>query len=1136
MALLNFPENPIPNQLYPDPCPIGVTQYRWDSGAGIWRIVGVATGVTPGTYGNDVTVSQVTIDVQGVVTNASNIAIRSAGIGVSGIVPLNDTLTSSSVTEALTAKAGKSLQDQIGNLGVCIVPEKDNVVTALNFLQKELERVDVENLTWCGYYNALDGYVSYVSAAGVILGYRLGQELPVASKLNAGNFFIVNVSGNPYLGGDFRAPNEECALGNWILQDLTKWVRVNTGTEVTARDVKFDNRGSCFTANNVQTALQQVCSAFRTPVGGATIATSKPTNPYQGQLWWDNEDGYFYIYYRDGNGAQWIEVGGGGSESLGGGGGGSVYEVRTGVGLSGGPITTEGTISLDPAQTDTIGGVAVPQNRGLKLLKTGELSLAPATRDIIGGIKVGANLTVSPDGTLNATGGGEGGGTADNVTVRPIPGLSAATSVQQALEDIQVEVQNRVESAVVLDDGLTVSVTPPNPDSNQGTQLRLTPVRANTTRVGVVSLTNDVNGISESTSLTQRAGNLLQNEIKALTGVLVLAGTYDASAGQMYNVTPAGQNKGFVVGRPVPVPTPAIDNYYVIVVIGGNRWPSGSTGPATAGNWYVCQDKPGINPSWVQIDFTYDVIAASNVYLAEIPGLSATNVQDGIAELQANRGEYTKKIIPGEGLNVIYAPNRDCLLDVKPATSGSLGSIYVSPARGLNLGSDGGLSLAPPTTDGITIGGVKAGKNITIAADGTISATGGGGGGGSAIDIQVSPIPGIQQATNVQRALELIEIQAQDRVEFAETFTPGVTVKVTDPPSGTYDGTTLTIDIDQATTGGRGLVQLTNDITGQSETIAPTQKAINVLNSKIDALIGSNVLAGTYSSATGTMVSITPAGAASGFIVGSQAPLAKNVPDNYYIIVVTGGGFGPVGARIPDIGVQPGDWFVVERETGLDPAWITIDFDQAVVAAQNVSVAPIPGLAALNAQSAFTEIVEDLSQAVTQIGSSNNGISVTNTSVQPLGLGGYGIRSELTLNPATSQDLGGVFVAPGFGLNLAPTGGLSASVATSNSLGSVKIGSGLDIDESGTVSVSIPDIGTVTAITFLAPLTGGTITRTGTVGIANATPTQPGAMTAAYAQRVEAVPANVGTNASGNRTVSTSPPSGGNDGDIWYVV
>jgi hypothetical protein len=1009
--------------------------------------------VIAGVYGDDLTVPQITVDVTGVIQNAVNVPIRQAAVGIPGVVRLNDSTTSPNITEALTARAGKFLQDQIGNLSICVVPRRDNVVDALNYLQNELDRIDVENLTWCGYYNAQEGFISFVSAAGVLLGYQLGDELPLPERVNAGNFFIVNVPGNPYVGGDFNAPNDFCFNGDWVLQDIVRWTRVNTGSEVVARNVTFDSRGSCFSANNVQSALQQVCSYLRTPVGGATISETKPTNPYQGQLWWDNEDGYFYIYYRDGNGAQWVEIGGGGSESLAAS-GGTVYEIRTGVGLTGGPITTEGTIFLDPAQTDTIGGVFIPQNRGLDLLKTGQLTLAPATKDLLGGIKVGSNLTIDPDGTLNATGGGGGGGTADDITIRPIKGLSTASNVQQALQGLQLEAQDRIETAVALDEGLTVTVTAADLNSNQGTQLRLTPIRANTSRVGVVSLTNDLTGNSESLALTQKAGAYLQGEIQALVGVNTLAGTYDAAKGEMIYVTPAGALKGFTPGQNCPPATPSIDNYYVIVTVGGNKTPPGGQGPAGPYDWYIVEADTATN-TWFLIDFPTYVVDASSVSLAPIPGLTATNVQDGIAQLQAADAFFTKQITSSVGLDVTYNSSRNCLINMQPATSVNLGGVYVVPNRGLNLGVDGGLTLAPPTSDGLTIGGVKAGRNITIDADGTINSSGGGGGGSKAIDISVSPILGIQQATNVQRALELIELQVQDRVEFAETSTSGVTVKVTDPPSGVYDGSTLTINVDQATTGGRGLVQLTNDITGQSETIAPTQKAISTLNGKVDALTGSNVLAGTYNSATGTMVTTTPAGAARGFLVGKQAPLATAVPDNYYVIVVTGGGFGPVGAQIPPTGVQPGDWFVVEREQDVPAAWITIDFDQAAVAAQNVSVATIPGLAATNSQSAFTEIVADLGQTFTQIGSTVNGISVQNLPVTGLGFGGFGIQSKITLNPATSSDIGGVFVAPNFGLNLVEsTGALTLAPATTTVIGGVKIGSGLAITPDGTLSVN----------------------------------------------------------------------------------
>ena len=135
MAQLNFPENPLNGQLYPNPCPASVTQYSWDSSTGMWRIVGVATGVTPGLYGNDLTVGQFTVDVSGNITNANNVPIRSASVLSRGVVQLNDTTTSSRLDQALTARAGKSLQDQTGNLLECIVPSRANVVAALNDLQ-----------------------------------------------------------------------------------------------------------------------------------------------------------------------------------------------------------------------------------------------------------------------------------------------------------------------------------------------------------------------------------------------------------------------------------------------------------------------------------------------------------------------------------------------------------------------------------------------------------------------------------------------------------------------------------------------------------------------------------------------------------------------------------------------------------------------------------------------------------------------------------------------------------------------------------------------------------------------------------------------------------------------------------------
>jgi hypothetical protein len=52
------------------------------------------------------------------------------------------------------------------------------------------------------------------------------------------------------------------------------------------------------------------------------------------------------------------------------------------------------------------------------------------------------------------------------------------------------------------------------------------------------------------------------------------------------------------------------------------------------------------------------------------------------------------------------------------------------------------------------------------------------------------------------------------------------------------------------------------------------------------------------------------------------------------------------------------------------------------------------------------------------------------------------------------------------------------------------------------------------------------------VGITDASASQRGTMTAAQFTKL----ATLGTNGNGTRTVSTSQPTGGSDGDIWYVV
>jgi hypothetical protein len=108
---------------------------------------------------------------------------------------------------------------------------------------------------------------------------------------------------------------------------------------------------------------------------------------------------------------------------------GSVTRVNTGVGLTGGPITTSGTLSLIPPSGPNIGGVKAGQGvtilpdgtlesfsgvtsitagtglGGGTILSSGTIFLKPPTGGIIGGVKAGNNITIASDGTISAAGG-----------------------------------------------------------------------------------------------------------------------------------------------------------------------------------------------------------------------------------------------------------------------------------------------------------------------------------------------------------------------------------------------------------------------------------------------------------------------------------------------------------------------------------------------------------------------------------------------------------------------------------------------------------------------------------------------------------------------------------------------------------
>lgn len=134
--------------------------------------------------------------------------------------------------------------------------------------------------------------------------------------------------------------------------------------------------------------------------------------------------------------------------------------------------------------------------------------------------------------------------------------------------------------------------------------------------------------------------------VTAIGGEVVFAGTFNASgggAGTVASVTAAGTGIGLTASSALPAATAASTRYYLVVSVGGT--PSGGNAPnvaLAAGDLLLSN-----GTAWQHIVISGSA-GASSIGITAIPGISATNVQTALAEIQSEKADLAGAIFTGD--------------------------------------------------------------------------------------------------------------------------------------------------------------------------------------------------------------------------------------------------------------------------------------------------------------------------------------------------------------------------------------------------------------------------------------------------------------------------------------------------------